>query len=313
MEQNVPADGIQPATDDEFHDTTDTPVNANGGEEFYDEPNPLSRDEDDAETHELPEEDEEEEKPVKQFKQDEVDEIIKKRLAKQERKFQRQMEEMRAQLKGGEKSPSVETPVKESPAKDAPKAPKREDFQYLEDFLQADSDYKLEQKFAALKQELSKKDEEKSEKAAQEAEAKKWAKMQEDRVSSGRKEYADFDAVINAGAKEGIIDPKTPLFGAIIESDIGHKVAYYLCQEDNVDEAERLLALPPRQLLREFGKLEAKLEMAEKEKTPPRRAAMKPVDGRHSKSMDDPVGSPNMSTDDFIRRRNKQEFGRDYR
>jgi hypothetical protein len=44
-----------------------------------------------------------------------------------------------------------------------------------------------------------------------------------------------------------------------VESDAGHKVLHYLGQEQNLDEAARILRLPPVQQARELTKLEFKL------------------------------------------------------
>jgi hypothetical protein len=75
-----------------------------------------------------------------------------------------------------------------------------------------------------------------------------------DRVAAGQAKYQDFDSVIN----DGLAPFLTPhLHAALVDSDMGHDVAYYLGKHP-VD-AERIANLHPVAAAREIGRLEAKL------------------------------------------------------
>lgn len=75
-----------------------------------------------------------------------------------------------------------------------------------------------------------------------------------EKVSAGQAKYQDFDAVIN----DGLAPFLTPhLHTALIDSDIGEDVAYFLGK--NPLEAERIAKLHPVAAAREIGRLEAKL------------------------------------------------------
>src|SRR5207344_2712138 len=85
-------------------------------------------------------------------------------------------------------------------------APKRADFDLYEDYLEARSDYKAK---AAIKAELA---ELKAERV-KEAEATKNAgaqatlqKQADERIAAGRKEYNDFDSIINDAFEDGVIE-----------------------------------------------------------------------------------------------------------
>lgn len=88
-----------------------------------------------------------------------------------------------------------------------------------------------------------------------EAEQDRLMRVTQDRISAGQAKYQDFDAVVN----DGLAPFLNPIMhAALVDSDVGHDVAYYLGK--NPAEAERIANLHPTSAVREIGKLEAKLQ-----------------------------------------------------
>jgi hypothetical protein len=107
----------------------------------------------------------------------------------------------------------------------------------------------------------------------------------EDRVEEFRTKHPDFDTKFHNDL------PVTPVMGdAILESDIGPAIAYYL--GDNPDESKRISGLRPASQAREIGKIEAGL-------------IANPTHGKKVSSAPDPIkplgsgsSSPSYSTSD---------------
>ena len=68
-----------------------------------------------------------------------------------------------------------------------------------------------------------------------------------------RKDFPDFDDVISEAVKEKL-DPPAAIQAALRESDVGLHIAYHLAK--NLEDRERIFALPAWKALREIGKLE---------------------------------------------------------
>lgn len=184
--------------------------------------------------------------PPKTFTQDEVDAAVEKRLAKERRKREREIDRLRAELE-------VRTqPPREQPTQQADAEPKREAFESYEDYLRALGRFeaRLEAKRAA----------EENGKRAQlmqaEAYQRQLAERFQKQIPEARKKYADFDEVV-----ESAEIAMTPVMQrAIMESDMVHDVNYFLAK--NPAEAERISVLPPLAQVREIGRIEAKLASA---------------------------------------------------
>lgn len=226
--------------------------------------------------------------PEKTFTQAELDEIVEKRLNRERRKlekFERQREVEDAVRADRERR----TPP---PATDA--APKREDFETLEDYLEAKADYKVEQKLAEADE---KREEKEREREAQRSAADR-RRTWDERASKAAEKYEDFDEVVRA--RDLQITP--PMAEAIAESELGTEVAYYLGK--NPEEAERISKLGPIAQIREIGRLEARFD---KEPEKPVSRAAKPVEPVGSgKGSDGGIHEPGLSTEEFVRRRNRE-------
>ena len=236
--------------------------------------------------------------PEKTFTQAELDKIVQREKAKVERRSERQTGELKAQL---EKLSESINELRSKPQTDASKAadaaPKREQFDTYEDFVEAKAEYKALQR---VMDELGKRDSkaaEQTQKQTNERAQREFEKATHARIEAGRKDFADFDAVIKDAFEDGLIPAGSPLHYALIEDDEGHKLAYHLSK--NPDDAERIGALPERAMLRELGKLSAKLAKPAANKPPP----IDPIGGR---------GNPgtalrdDLPMDEWVKRREAQ-------
>jgi hypothetical protein len=218
------------------------------------------------------------ETPVKTFTQEDVDKIIQKRLASERRRLanaQRKIGELTA--KGGDEPVKAEL--------------NREQFSSYEEFLEAKAAKKAEE---AVDRRLKEQDESRKKQLEQESERERattWAKRQE----AGRKKYEDFDEV--AGSEEVVITKD--MAAVIMDSDLGHEIAYFLGK--NPDEAERIAELSPSRQAAEIGKLELKLANPAKPSSAP--APINPVKPKGTVT----TGlSDSLDIKEWMRRRNEQ-------
>lgn len=200
------------------------------------------------------------------FSQEEVDALITKRLAKEQRKWERKLQQ---------------------PAPAAPPVPREvppaDQFESVEAYAQA----LAEKRAAELVQQR-----ESQQQQAQVLESHR------DREESAREKYDDYEDVV--------YNPKlaiTPIMAQTIQaSDMGPDVAYYL--GTNPKEAERIARLPAIAQAKEIGKLEAKLTSnppVKKTTTAP--TPISPVSARTtSTSLDttDPRAAKQMSASEWI-------------
>jgi hypothetical protein len=217
------------------------------------------------ETH-APENDES--KPAKVFTQEELDAAIGKRLAREQRKWERE------QARRAQEAPAVSAEL-----------PPVENFNSVDEYADALAVRKAEELLAKREADRERMD---------------FLEAYHDREEDARNKYDDFEQVA--------YNPKLPISNAMAEtiqaSDIGPDIAYYL--GSNPKEAARIAALnSPILQAKEIGKLEAKItsEPVLKRTTsaPP---PIAPISGRGSgtPSYDttDPRAIKNMSTSEWI-------------
>ncbi len=227
----------------------------------------------------------------KTFTQEDVDRIAQKERAKAERRAIRQVGEELKTLR--EQVQQIQQPKQEQQQANQAGEPQRADFETYEDYVRAIGRHEAQKELAKSRQEAQQREQQ----ASAERYQREFQKVAEQRIEAGRKEYADFDEVINEAVADGLIQPGGALHMAIIESDLGHKIAYHLAK--NPDEAERIAALSPLSMARELGKLEAKIAAAPAQK--PTAAPIDPVGG-NSRSSTGPS-----DTDDAETWRRKRE------
>ena len=209
-----------------------------------------------------------EQEATKTFSQEELDAIVGKRLAREQRKWERDQQQRLA----------------EQAARAAPLDVYPEDYASTDDYAEALAERKAEELLA------------RREAARQQAELQG---AYHDREEAARDKYDDFEQVA--------YNPNLPvtefMAQSIQASDIGPDVLYYL--GSNPKEADRIARLAPILQAKEIGKLEASLSSnppVKRTSTAP--APIAPVTARTSGSpafdTTDPRSVKNMSTSDWI-------------
>jgi hypothetical protein len=206
--------------------------------------------------------------PQKTFSQEELDAIISKRLAKEQRKWEREQK-----LRSAPK-----------PAAEPIEVPPVDQFESPEAYAEALAERKAQEL-------LAKRDAERQHAELLEA--------YHEREEDARTKYDDFEQVA--------YNPQLPVTQVMAQtiqaSEIGPDIAYYLGL--NPKEAERISRLPPFQQAKEIGKMEAKLADNPPTKKPSSAPApIAPITprGSGSKTLDttDPRSIKEMSTSEWI-------------
>jgi hypothetical protein len=207
---------------------------------------------------------------TKTFSQEELDAIVSKRLAREQRKWEREQAQRLAELQATK-----------------PVAPPTDpnDFESAQQYAEVLAEQKAQELLA------------KREAARQQAEI---VEAYKDREEEAREKYEDFEQVA--------YNPNLPVTDhmaqAIQASDIGPEVIYYL--GSNPKEAGRISRLPPILQAKEIGKIEANLASnppVKKTSTAP--APLAPVTATRSSSSPkrdttDPRSVKEMSTSEWI-------------
>lgn len=227
-------------------------------------------------------------KPERTFTQKELDDIVQRRLAKEGKRAERiayeraRREAAEAELERLRQAQSPQ-PQAWTPAQGKPD-PKQ--FSSYEDYVEALSDWKLEQRLTGLR--------ESSDRAMREQEAVKHAQTIQAKLTPAAQKYADFADV----ALDETLPIAPPTAAFIGESELGGDIAYYLGK--NRDEAEKIAAMSPAAQYRELVKIEQKLTAPPKPTKAP--APIEPTVGKTQVEKD-----PNeMSYDEFVKWRKSQ-------
>ena len=171
-------------------------------------------------------------------------------------------------------------------------APKLEQFQSIEEYLDALADHKASQKF----DHLAKEREAKESQTRQQQEVAKLHESYTKQTEQARQAYGDFDDVVQ--------DPDLPISQAMAEaimrSTNGADVAYYLGK--NPAEAVRLANLDPFSAAVEIGRIAATVVRPQARKASNAPPPIQPVGSRAS-----PVTDPDkMSAEEWMKWRNGQ-------
>jgi hypothetical protein len=198
---------------------------------------------------------------------------IQRRIDKLTREKYQSRGEVEALRKEIESLRSQQTQRQETKATGAPRL---EDFSNLDDYVAAKAEHVADQKLAKAFEERDSKQRESSQQNTEAQRAAAWEKS----MIAAAKEIPDIAEVI-----ESADAPLTRAMAeAIMESEMGPRVAYYLAQ--NPEEAERLAGLNPVSVARAIGRIEAKLESeaATKKSSAPKPA--EPVSSRGAATKD---------------------------
>ena len=204
----------------------------------------------------------------KTFTQEELDAAIGKRLAREQRKWEREQAARAAEKQ-------LKAPVEIPPI---------EQFNSPDEYAEVLAERKAEELLARREQ------------ARQQSEI---IESYHDKEEEARNKYDDFEQVA--------YNPKLPITDAMAQtiqaSEVGPDMAYYL--GSNPKEAERISRLAPLQQAKELGKIEAKLaDNPVVKKTSSAPAPIAPVTARSSGSpasdTTDPRSIKSMSTSEWI-------------
>ena len=205
---------------------------------------------------------------VKTFSQEELDAAIGKRLAREQRKWERDQAQRQAETQIVRAAPTATVDQFESP----------------EAYVEALAYSKAEEL-------ISKREAAKQQSAVLES--------YQEREESAREKYSDFEQVA--------YNPKLPITNVMAEtiqsSDIGAELAYYL--GSNPKEADRISRMAPYAQAKEIGKIEAKLsDNPPVKKSTSAPAPISPVtarvSGNPSYDTTDPRSTKTMSTSEWI-------------
>lgn len=211
---------------------------------------------------------------------DETDDVAKGRAGSRRRKLEKLTRE-NEELKRLVAERSVQPQDKPSEPAKAEGKPKLEDFQTLEEYQEALTDWKLDQREKAKAEAEAKRAHDTAEREAFET----WAK----REKAAKKAHEDYEDTL-----ETVTIPDGPgvpaARQAMLESELGAEILYHLAKQPN--ELKRIAALSPVSAVREIGKLEAALQKsssAPENGTPRITGAPKPPPptGRPSKTSSD--------------------------
>lgn len=216
-----------------------------------------------------------EKQPERTFTQQELDEVVQKRIAKEQRKFERQMAQYEAQLA---KSSEAELTQPDKPIR-------REDFDDYEAYLEAKTERKVEERLRKEEMERRKEAAEFSRTYEQRQFNDKLGRM----VDVGKGKYEDFNTVVS----KADVPLNSAMAEAIVEAENGADLAYYLAK--NPDEARRISELSGTLSAIEIGKLSVSLNGEAK----PKRASSAPAPITPSKGRTPANSSQPQDSDDI--------------
>jgi len=179
----------------------------------------------------------------KTFTQQDVDKIVQQRLAREARKIERQT---RAEVENEFLRQQLEQ--RQGQQQEKPSGPPQlEQFNTMEEYLDALADYKLDQRLAKM-------DERTQEEREQAAESEYLGTVREKLLQAAEK-HDDFHEVVDSIPAEYV----TPaMFDAIAESDLGGEISYYL--GNHHQEAAKIARMTPVQQVKAIDRIEATLK-----------------------------------------------------
>ena len=205
------------------------------------------------------------------------------RLTRERYRLQGELEAMRRQ---------AQAPEPQARAAQSDDAPKPEQFQSYEQYLEAKAEWKAEQKVA----EVFRKQQETTQRQTAEAERRQISQAWEQRVEAAADAYDDFEEVALA--------PDLPVSGVMAEAiqraEKGADVLYYLGK--NREVAAQIARLDPLSAAIRIGEIAATLARPAPKKATNAPPPISPVGARASVSKD----PDKMSTDEWLKWRNDQ-------
>ena len=226
-----------------------------------------------------------------QAKEDEDEHRVPKGVQKRIDRLTQEKYRLRAELDFlRSQQPQQAQPAQQ--AQQTSQAPKLEQYNSIEEYLDALADHKASQKF----DHLAKEREAKESQTRQQQEVAKLHESYTKQTEQARQAYEDFDDVVQ--------DPDLPISQAMAEaimrSSNGADVAYYLGK--NPDQAARIASLDPFSAAVEIGRIAATVVRPQPRKTSNAPPPIQPVGARAT-----PVTDPDkLSADEWMKWRNGQ-------
>jgi len=204
----------------------------------------------------------------KKFTQTELDEIIKKRIAKATAIAERKASKAYAEKLEG----IARQPQEQRQAAPVEGKPKLEQFDKVEDYVEAVADWKMQTHQQAQ---------------ARQTEEQRVKQFQSEVQTKAQSvfEQAEDDPEFDNAAFEAL-PISDPMAYAILDSDIATKLMVHL--QKNPEEVDRITKLSPARQAAEIGKMEAKLSVVEKVKPSNAPAPIKPIGSRGGSVTGDP-------------------------
>ena len=221
------------------------------------------------------------------------------RLTREKAEAQERVEALEAEL-AAKKPGTNGKPEITPPATD--KEPEESDFATYKEFVKAQAQWEIRQ---ALKREA-----EEAARQAEEERSKEVFDAYHERIEAAKEKYEDWDEV-SANAGKLILPPSAQV--CIMEAENGPDVLYWLAK--NPEQAAKLEEMSPAQAAIEIGRISARLEPpaetkpAEKVAEKPKSKVpepIKPLGGAAHVERD----LKDLSVDEFMERRNKEEAAR---
>lgn len=241
------------------------------------------------------EESEQKEKPKKKngFKK-RIDKLTGKLTAKEQ-----EVEYWRAKAMNGSQAPENKVVSKEVVSEGKPK---KEDFESVEEYYEALTDWKVDQKanaWEAKQRESQVKTQHQSKMQVHQAKMAEFAKSHKDFDQSLKDHMEEHGNFVVAPSMESLI----------LESEVGPEIVYEFVK--NREELDRLNNLPPLAAARELGKIEARLSKKTsgsepKEEKKPKPAPLKPLGANTSGSGKKSIYDPDISQKEYDRLRAEQ-------
>lgn len=239
-------EAVSQESDDENNtEDSDTSEEITDDQETVTDDDSEDSDEDDSDDSEEKEEDDDKKSKGKKRKGG-----YKRKIAKlqQEAEYWRE-QALKENQTGQEKEVEREIPKAEFSDK-----PNPDNFETVEDYYDALTDWKVDQRF--------KKQAEKEQLTKAQAEYQRAVQTHAERINEFKKTHSNFDEVVQEGFAGATIS--AGLEAAILESDLSAELVYELAQ--NPDEFDRLNSLPPVRMAKALGRMEARLEKSSSEK-----------------------------------------------
>lgn len=218
--------------------------------------------------------------------------------AQQEAEYWRDLAMKNQSQDKGENQNAEQQPHKEPTNQQALDRPNPDNFETQAEYIEALTDWKLDQKLKAKEQQDNQ--------TKQRTEFEQKAVSYNKRAEEFKKQHADFDDVI--AEIDDVFIPNAVL-DTVMSSEDGPALIYELAQDP--DEFKRMCAMPPEKAAIELGKAMAQLEL---KKT---KVQTKPPQTTKAPPPPNPVGSknetrrrvddPNVSTLEFFKLRNEEE------